>query len=149
LTELSDEVARDSGGLGPCPRGLTLREETVAQLTGLLIILGLAKNVAVVQADEVVARHVGDDPGLLVRGNEGLRDEQTLEGLGPLGCCLHDAGSIRRSEALVGLVGWIEPVDLVSLGEFRDLWNRGEVFLAEAAFDAVRVVEVRWPATVL
>ena len=149
MTELSDEVARDPRGLSPCPRGLTLREETVTQLSSLLIILGLAKNVAVVQADEVVARHVGDDPGLFVRGNEGLRDEQTLEGLGSLRCCLHDASSIRRSKALIGLVGWIEPVDLVSLGELRDLLNRCEVFLAEAAFDAVRVVEVGWAATVL
>lgn len=47
------------------------------------------------------------------------------------------------TKALIGLVGWIEPVDLVSLGELRDLWDRCEVLLAEAAFDAVRVVEVR------
>ena len=118
-------------------------------MTGLLVILGLAKNVAVMQADEVVARHVGDDPGLFVRGNEGLRDEKTLEGLGPLRCCLHNASSIRRSKALIGLVGWIEPVDLVSLGELCNLWNRREVLPAEAAFDAVRVVEVGWAATVL
>ena len=112
-----------------------------------LIILGLAKNVAVVQADEVVARHVGDDPGLSYVVTRGCVTSRPLKDLA-LGCCLHDASSIRRSKPL-SLVGWIEPVDLVSLGEFRDLWNRREVLLAEAAFDAVRVVEVRWPATVL
>ena len=112
-----------------------MREEPVAELAGLLVILGLAKNVAVVQADEVVAGHVGSDPRLLVRGDEGLCDEKTLEGLGALGRCLHDASSICRSEAFIGLVGWIEPVDLVSLGELRDLWDRCEVLLAEAAFD--------------